>query len=73
MNYTINNKDENCSIVIENTRECDGVTFLDIKLNYEKEQVPSSFSLKWKFINANNYGSGIEKRIEQRPRRSAYL
>ena len=49
MNYTINNKDENCSIVIENTRECNGVTFLDIKLAYEKEQVPTSFSLKWKF------------------------
>ena len=49
MNYTINNKDENCSIVIENTRECNGVTFLDIKLAYEKEQVPTSFSIKWKF------------------------
>ncbi len=49
MDFKINCRDEAAKIVIESKRECDGILYLDIKMTYEKEQPPSSFTLTWKF------------------------
>ena len=49
MDFKIKCPDDAAKIVIENKKETDGILFLDVRMTYEKEQIPSSFTVSWKF------------------------
>ena len=49
MNFTISSNSTTADIKIEKQYEKEGITYLDLRVTYEKEQIPESFTLMWKF------------------------
>lgn len=47
MNFSVVNKNENANILIENTRNINGIIYTDVSLNFETETIPTSFRVNF--------------------------